>query len=304
MQYISVPVCAFALAACLSTCSNLSAATYSFAGYNWDQDNTPDTLGLLGNGATLGGAAFSNGGPTSITRSVGFVAISGNANAGFVGEAGFDPSLSLGRLGSAQQGLTQSDGTDSVFSSAVNLPAGNNGSTTRHGLALSWSGGRSLPNGPGADFVLYESGSNSTSPEGQMVRARLQSDGSYTPWFYQAVDAFQVYTVTPGSTVEGAFATAFDLSLLGVADGVLIDRIEIANMHSSDRINVLGTFASSGQVVFNYPGVALAQASVGSLPGMNPNSTFGSSALDPDPLYLAVLHNVVPEPAKIGRAHV
>ena len=42
-----------------------SAATFSFAGFSWDQDKTPNILGLIGDGANLGGAQFSAGLPTT-----------------------------------------------------------------------------------------------------------------------------------------------------------------------------------------------------------------------------------------------
>lgn len=272
-----------------------SAINFSFAGYSWEQDNTPDVLGLLGNSATLGGATFSSGLPQNITQSVGFIALSGSSGSGFVAAPGFNPNLSLGKQATAQHGLLQTDSTASVFSSAINLPAGNNGSTTRHGISVSWSGGRSLLNGAGSDFVLYESGSNATSPEGQIVRAHL-TGGGYSPWYYRSVDAFATYVNTPATT-EGAFATAFDLSALGIANGALIDEIQIANLRSADRINTVGTFALNGEVVFSDPSGTLARASVGNLAGLNASSTFASGGLDPDPLYVGIMGTlVVPEP--------
>ncbi|MDB6026589.1 MAG: hypothetical protein JWM68_2812, partial [Verrucomicrobiales bacterium] len=38
-----------------------SANTFSFAGYTFNQLNTPDAGALLGNNAVLGGATFSSG---------------------------------------------------------------------------------------------------------------------------------------------------------------------------------------------------------------------------------------------------
>ena len=285
-----------ALLSFLSTPSTHSASVFSFANYSWEQDNTPDTLILLGNGVTLGGATFSLTLPNRISRSVGFIALSGNATAGFIGAPGFDPSTSLGMQATAQYGLTQSDGSLSLFSAAVNLPNGDNGSSSRNGLSMSWSNGLSLINELGNDFVLYESGSNSTSSEGQMVRVH-QTGSAYSPWFYRAVDAFSVYTNTP-STVEGAFATAFDLSALGIPSGALIDEIQVANLQSSDRILDFATYALSGEVVFGNPTGLNAKPSVGQLPGMNPQSTFATTALDPDPLYVGIISSLaVPEPA-------
>ena len=277
-----------------------SAATFSFAGFSWDQDKTPDILGLIGNGANLGGAQFSAGLPTNITRSVGFENSNptGSADTGFIALPGYNHTLTLGVQANTQHGLVQTNpvaNSPSLFSSAVNLPSGNDGSVARQGISITWSGGRSLANGPGDEFLIYESGSNSTSSEGQMVRVHLTGDG-YSMWYYRAVDAFALYSQTT-PTGEGAFATSFDLSSLGLPLNTLIDELQIANLQPGDRINTVGTFALSGQVVFSDPNNNLARPSVGNLLGMNPNSTFISTAFDPDPLYIAVTGSLVPEPA-------
>jgi hypothetical protein len=272
--------------------SDARAITFAFAGETWEQDSTPDVLGLLGSGANLGGAVMSTGFPTHITQSVGFIATGGNASSGFTGAPGYDPNLSLGKQATAQHGLLQTDNTASVFTSAVNLPAGNLGASTRHGLRVSWSAGRTLANAPGADFVVYESGSNSTSPEGFMVRAQL-TGGSYTDWYYRIFSAFQLYTNTP-AVVEGAFAHVFDLSALGLADGDAIQAIEIANLNSADRIDVVGSFATEGVVVFGDVSGTLARPATNG----NNNATYGSGALDPDPLYVGIF-NALDEPAAV-----
>lgn len=288
------------LAAAVGLCAaGATADVYDYAGFSWDQDRTPDVMMALGNGQTIGGTTFSAGIPNDTTASVGFNAVSGSSGAGFVGEAGFDPTRSIGRQAFAQIGASQSGGGDALFVNALNLPDGNNGGTTRHGIRMSWSGGRSLINGAGADFVLYESGSNSTSPEAQMVRAML-SDGSFTPWYYRAVDAWETYTQTPSPTVEGAFATAYDLLDLGVGLGDVVVAIEIANMKPTDRLNVAGAFAAAGEVVFSDPSGTLARPSIGSINGMNPSSTFGSGAFDPDPVYLGIMGTLTPAPGVLG----
>lgn len=276
-----------------------SAATFSFAGFSWDQDKTPNILGLLGNGANLGGAQFSAGFPTNITRSVGFQNSnpSGSANTGFTALPGYDHTLTLGVQANTQHGLIQTNpvpNSPSLFSSAINLPSGNNGSLVRHGISVTWTGGRSLANGPGDEFLIYESGSDATSSEGQMVRVHLMGDG-YSMWYYRSVDAFQAYSQSTPSG-EGAFATSFDLSSLGLPLNTLIDEIQIANLQPGDWINTVGTFALNGQVVFSNPNNNLAKPSVGNLAGMTPNSTFALGDFDPDPLYIAVTGSLVPEP--------
>ena len=127
-----------------------------------------------------------------------------------------------------------------------------------------------------------------------MVRVHMTGDG-YSMWYYRAVDAFAAYSQSTPLN-EGAFATSFDLSSLGLPLNTLIDEIQIANLQSGDRINTVGTFALNGQVVFTDPTNTLARPSKGNLPGMNPNSTFTAGDFDPDPLYIAVTGSLVPEP--------
>jgi hypothetical protein len=282
---------AFAAIATLSLAAGAaSAATYSFAGFSFDQDRATDTLGLLGNSATLGGATFSSGTVTEITRSVGFVAISGDANSGIVGQAGFDPARSLGRQGYAQQSLTQDgnapNGTNnSLYASAINMPDGNDGSGSgakRHGLEMSWSGNRALSNGAGADFLVYESASNATANEAMMVRARSADTGLWSDWYYQDADGFELYT---GTTTEGAHAYAYDMSALGFADGDLIDAVQLANLTDFDRIS--GGDATAGFV--NFAGIG----DVAAYDNGQGASAYGSGAYDPDPLYAVALGDLV-----------
>ncbi len=264
-----------------------SAATYSFAGFSFDQDNATDTLGLLGNGDTLGGATFSADYARRITRSVGFVAISGNANSGIVGQAGFDPARSLGRQAYAQHSITQDgnapDGTNnSLYASAINLPNNNDGGSRRHGLEMSWSGNRAMSNGAGADFLVYESASSAGGYEAFMIRGRDANTGAWSDWYYQAADAFELYT---GTTSEGAHSYGFDMSDLGFADGALIDSVQLANMRTSDRI--AGSDGTAGFVSFDGTGIA-ALWDNGTTTG-----TYSGSAFDPDPLYAVALGDLV-----------
>jgi hypothetical protein len=251
-----------------------SAATFTFAGQTYDQDKTPDTLSLLGNSATINGAVFSSGTATTITRSVGFQATGGTANTGFTGQPGFDPSLSLGRQGFAQQGLNQgSSGDNCLYACAVNLPATNNGATARHGLEVSWSGNRYLTNGVGNDFVIYESASTPTGDEAFMVALEL-SDGSITGWRYEVADSFEAYTETPAQSTEGATATAFNIDDFGLDSTALIAEILIANMRTADRVDAQGNVNFAG---------------VGSAP-VSRSGAYGSGSFDPDPLYVGILN--------------
>ena len=251
---------------------SLIAAPFTFAGYTFDPANSPDTIGLLGNGQTLGGAVFSSGGPTAITKSVGFGAQSIGGGGAFTAVPGWTAGRSLGEMAYAQAGVTQGDLTGSHFSSAVNLPSGDNGGNARHGLSLSWASGQGLVNGAGADFVVYESGSQG-SPEALMVRLGL-GGGAFTDWYFQAESGFEKYL---GSN-DGAFAYAFDLSLFGIADGGMIYSIEIANLRPTDRLGADG--------LVNFAGV-------GAAPG------FASGSYDPDPLYVGIISQLATTPAEV-----
>lgn len=278
---------AMAATALLIASGPAQAASFTFATYTFEQDYTPDTLALLGSGATLGGATFSAGNVTNITQSVAFVAASIGPGTTINPQAGFDPSRTLGRQANAQFGLLQPDSTSCVYGCAINMPNGNVGTTVRHGIQASWSGGGQLVNGVGDDFVIYESASGSaiTNREAYMVRLAF-ADGSYTPWRYEIVDAFENYL----SSAEGATATAFDLSSFGVANGGVIAAIQLANLIAADKVDGATGFGN-----VNFAGV-----------GFNPLTTasgvaFASGARDPDPLYIGILGTVqvVPVPAAV-----
>lgn len=278
---------------CISTGATAYADTFTFGGYSFDQDNTPNVLDLLGNGTTHGGVTFSANLPNRITNSVGFVASAVGGGGVFTPANGspdgdpFDPALSLGRQANAQHGLTQSDGSSSHFSSAINLPRGDSGGTTRHGLAVSWNNGKAVVNGAGEDFVVFESGSSS-SPEGMMFRARLATTGVFTDWYYFVADSFATYV---GSS-DGAFATGIDLSDMGIGAGTAVDLIQIANLMPNDRIAGGGGGVGQGQLVFDL--------SSDKRPDNGSGAAYATGSLDPDPLYVGILNGgvaVVPLPA-------
>lgn len=274
-------IAAAAVAAVALAGGAAEAAQFTFASFTFELDDTPDTLGLIGDGATIGGAPFTSGDVNTITRSVGFNSVSGTANIGFVGAPGFDPSLTLGRQANAQLGVTQSDGTSCLFGCAINMPGGNNGTVNRHGVEASWANGAGLANGVGDDFVIYESMSSSTGFEGFMVRLG-DANGLFSDWRFEAADSFQNYSDKPANG-EGASATAFDILDFGFSGADPIVVIQIANLMKLD------TIGPDGEVLFDASG-----ASHG----------FGDSALDPDPLYIGVLNGLadttaVPVPAAL-----
>ena len=250
-----------------------SASQFTFAGFTFDQINTPDKATLLGTNGLLGGAQFSTGLPTSVTPSTIAFPQSGT---------GFNVGLTLPYL----------TGLSSNGVRGVNLPNGNNGTTTRHGIEVWWSSGNGIPNRSGADFVIYESGSTSNAVEGVMARVYTNGvPGSWTDWYYFAPDTFQV---TSGSEV--GFAFGFDLSDMGVNADTLATRIQFANLIAADRISTTNTVDLGGGVSVGQ-GRGVFDGSSNVLPDAGTfdsdrKFTTPSSDLDPDPFYVASLHNV------------
>jgi len=238
--------------------------TFSFAGFSWDQINTPDVILTLAPGDVNG--AIVTAVPNTATANIGI---------GFPSTpAGFDDSLTLGRMLSLSATGVR----------AVNLPAGNDGTAHRSGFQVSWSGGRKLQNLPGVDFVVYESASNSSTPEAFMVQVYDLGIGAWSPWYYKAVDGFQVYN---NEVNAGATATGFDLDDFGVGAGIAIDRIRLVNMTHRDRM------VDPSRIGFVLPEDNGNTSTHTPDPG--PSASFGiygASTLDPDPLYIAALHPI------------
>ncbi len=259
---------------------SLAADVFQFAGYTFDQRNTPDQAVLLGNNQTLDGAHFSPGLPNETTGVVtGFPQSS----------TGYSNALALGQL----TGMTTGN-------RAVNLPAGNIGFSARHGIEVGWSGHRGLTNLTGDDFVIYESAQTILTVEGFIVRVRvvptvLGQAYAWTPWYYFPPANFQI---TSGQ--EGAFAFAYDLANFGLTNSQVIDRIQLGNLMSADRIAGPGTniggnvFVGSGRVVFD--GSTNVRPDAGAF---DTDRLYDILTLDPDPLYVAALRDVGPLPPLI-----
>ena len=189
-------------------------AVFSFAGFSFEQDQTPTESSLIPVG-TVGGAIITDI-PTGTSGLAGFPDAP---------TTGFDPMLTVGNPYSAGP-------SNQLF--ALNLPEANDGTAARSGVELGYAGNLRLGNQAGDDIVIYESGSNSMAPEGFMVRVRNATTGAYTGWYYFAADSFSVYDTTP-ATVTGGFATAFDFSDLGIPADGYVDRFQIVNLTDEDR---------------------------------------------------------------------
>lgn len=238
-------------------------ATFSFAGFTFEDTATPDVQALL-NPGTYSGAVV-----TSVpTDAAGSVVFPDQPAVGFV---------NTNTLGN----LLENTGT----SRPLNLPDGNNGTTQRSGVTLGWSGGRGLPNLAGDDLVFYESGSNSVSPEAFMIQVFNATTGSWSQWYYEAAESFALFG---GVGTEGGFATAFDLSDLGIGTGEVVTQIRLVNMTDEDR---MANATGQGLVIPEDDGDT---SSFFPNPGPLANFTnFGGGTLDPDPLFVGVLTNVV-----------
>jgi hypothetical protein len=251
---------------------SFAADTFTFAGYTFNQTNTPNEALLLGNGAVLGGAVFSPGLPTTVTTRI----------SQFPGGTGFDTNLTLGYLTGLGSG-----------GSAVNLPNGDSGVFTRHGIQVGWSGHRGLPNRPGPDFVVYESASTSNTVEGIMARVHRDPQNTWSDWYYFAPDDFQ------GTTgAQGLMSYGFDLSDMGVPADALIDKIQVANLMQADRIsgmgtNIGGTLVGEGQVLFDGSNNVVPDAGP-----FDSNRIFDNTTYDPDPLFIGALHDVAALPPR------
>ena len=253
---------------CTLLASAAAAQTFSFAGFSWDQSDSPDIGAVLAPGS-IGGAVLTAQ-PSTTANVTGFP----------TDGTGFDGALTPGRL----LGFTNTGNR------AVNLPSGNDGTLARSGFQLSWSSGRRMQNQPGDDFVFYESASSATAPEAFMVQVRRAATATWSRWYYRPALAHQLYT---GDAVQGAFVTAYDLDDFGVGQFEEIDAVRVANLTDEDRIDPPGTEVSPG--LFTGEGFVRPEdtgTTSDVLPDPGPLAGFlmyGASTYDPDILYLGAL---------------
>ncbi len=253
-----------------TTDQNLNSPLFSFAGFVFDDSLAPDVATPVPVQNMLPG-----GDGVSIT------AVTGGAT----GVVNFPTAnKTIGRLlGAAGPGAR-----------AVNLPSDNNGTTVRSAIELTWSGGGTLENVAGDDFVIYESSSNPNGPDAFMVQVFVVGQG-WTKWRYEIADSRENY---PSQGTSGAFATAFNISDFGdFADGVQISAIRIASMTDADRIAGTGVETGIGTGQFRGEGFVIPNDG-GQTSDVLPDpgdaasfDFFGSATFDPDPLYVGVLNS-------------
>lgn len=281
-----------------------AAVILSFGGYSWDQANEPNIGHQLGvnDATTRSGASFGPSNNTNLTRT-------GNI-AGFI-ESQAGANTAVGYLSRITERKTSEAPLklETTGTRAINLPqaADINAAIIRRGIQVGWTPGTNglarpvLPNGPGTDFVIWESG-DANQPDAMMTRVRKAGSLQFTDWFF----------VTPTQhAVSGSvlFAFDYDLSNFGLADGTQIDLIEMANMVSTDRIDGPGTSTANGFVAQGHVRPEAGGEFSLTNPGPNPGNItpaygvpFGYATYDPDPLYVSVQRNLqtfVPEPASV-----
>lgn len=241
-------------------------AGFTFGGTSFDTDNFPSQFTIIPNG-TYDGAQITAPPVTPIQAGVGFpdqVAI-------------FPSNFSIGN------NMFPGNGAPPIGNAkAVNLPAGNDGSTQRSGFTAEYQNGRAVGNAAGDDIIIYESSSNSTQVEAMMVRAYNVNTGNWSPWIYQQPDSFALYN---GDPTQGAFTYKYDLSKFGFAAGDYATKFQVVNMTTQDR---MATSADGGVVIAGDNG---ATSNIFPAPGplAGGSTGFNGGTLDPDPLYMGAL---------------
>ncbi|MBA4019281.1 MAG: hypothetical protein C0483_19115 [Pirellula sp.] len=262
----------------------VAAPTFTFAGFEFLQTASPDHAEAL-SGALDGGRGVVVTSPTGSLLSI----------TGFPeSTAGFDPALSLGRL------LNPAIVAGTL---GVNLPSSNVGTAVRSGVVVSWTGGQTLSDQAGDDFVIYESSSSTDGPDAAMVQVHIAgAGGGWTKWRYETADSRAPYG---GVGTAGAFATAFDLADFGLTAGQSIDQIRYVNMTAADRMEGPGYERVTGDGVLVASGFVIPDdngltSNVLPDPGSFASfAYFGNATFDPDPLYFGALHPL----ATSGNSH-
>jgi hypothetical protein len=297
----------FVLAA-VSVTDIQAAVLLSFGGYTWDQANVPNKGIQLGvddattrSGATFGPLANPPANMTRTNNITGFIEGQAGANTA----VGYLARITKRRNGDPNPNSPLEDGLPTAIDSsnkttpAVNIPqsANINAAIIRRGIQVGWAAGTNslaqpvLRNGPGTDFVIWESG-DSNQPDAMMVRVRDAASQNYTDWFY--------YTPVQQAVTGGVlFGFAYDLTNFGLPSGRQIDLIEMANMVSTDRINGPGANTANGWVAQGHVRPEAGGNFGPTNPGPDPGNItppygvpFGNSTYDPDPLYVSVLGNL------------
>ena len=243
-------------------------ATFTFAGYSFQDTAAPDKATFLPANTTFDGAVVSDV-PTS--------AVFSPLNFPDAPAPGFNPGLTLGTAFFGGNG-----------SRALNLPSGNDGTTKRSGVLLEYTGQRAIRNGVGSELLSFESGGKTATlanPQAYMIQAYVVDTASWTRWYYTPASKFGYYS---GSTTIGAFATEFDFSNLGVPAGAIVSQVRLVNMTLQDRMD------SPTGVGFVRPGDAGATSLFFPTPGtQSTHVTYDVTGYDPDPLFVTSLSTPV-----------
>lgn len=171
--------------------------------------------------------------------------------------------------------------------------AGNNGRTT---ATLSFTTeplvNCRVPNLAGDDFVVYEAGT-AGEPEAFAVAVRSYPAGAWSQFRYEFADAQET---SPGVN-SGHFATGFDLSDFGIAEGGEIDQIRVVNLHNANAVTApnlqdrVDDASGEGNVSFDVGGLVGFGILRG--PQATSNDAYLNNQLDADITYVASLHDLV-----------
>ncbi len=159
MRNTTMKLAFMTLAVAMTAVTPAPAAMFTFGTFAWDENNTPDVKAYLPSGIYSGAIVTSQ--PATATGSVAFPDSSMDP---------FNTTIALGNLANTSGGPR-----------ALNLPNGNNGVASRSGVVLGWSGGRTLADQAGNDFVVYESG-NIGDPELFMVQIGSAASNIFSSW--------------------------------------------------------------------------------------------------------------------------
>jgi hypothetical protein len=155
----------------------------------------------------------------------------------------------------------------------------------RCSLELTWGKDAALPNGPGDDFVVYESG----SWEGFAVAVRKVGDIEYTGYRYHFPKSFD--------TTHNVNAVVFDLTDFGLEAGDQIASIRIRNLFNADaRAGADKVSGESGEGWVILPGDPRYKNSKEAFPLRirAGGSEFKTDQLGPDIIYVAGLQAIGP----------
>jgi len=176
-----------------------------------------------------------------------------------------DPSLAITTLSNKSGSIATHGHNYSTFTALGNNWGGSGRRTTLNDSKASGAPNASLmgtfanplTNIPGYDFYLFESGDASTAPNwSQAELVAVSLTGAAGTWIDMAIVGFLLGTDVGDArgTNYGVYVLAFDLSALGVADGVTVSSLYFANSGTRASNNNPDIVYAAGVAVTPLPG--------------------------------------------------